>query len=228
MSGVCLSDEFTTDVRQVAPQLANRINCALFGATVNLRDEPGPTVEVSITKRDKNILSTICGFLLRTMLRIQNISLSCRILGAMAFAVTTMAGQTSARAAIPAAQVAAHGKVYVCPGAADGKEYDKPGFCGMSERVEKAKQLRVAVLMFKGAQLIDYAGPMEIFAQAGANVFTVAPTSDVRVSALGMLQFKPDYDFSNAPEADVLLVPGGNATEIASNRLESGQQSVVA
>lgn len=108
-------------------------------------------------------------------------------------------------------------KVYVCPGATDDKEYDKPGFCGMSERVAKAKQLRVAVLMFKGAQVIDYAGPMEIFAQTGAKVFTVAPTAEVHVSAMGILQFKPDYDFSNAPEADVLVVPGGNINEIALN-----------
>lgn len=108
--------------------------------------------------------------------------------------------------------------VYVCPNAAEGaKEYDQPGFCGHSERILKVKQLRVAVLMFKGAQLIDYAGPMEVFAQAGAKVFTVAPTTEVRASAMGILQFKPDYDFSNAPDADVLLVPGGNVNEVALN-----------
>jgi putative intracellular protease/amidase len=106
-------------------------------------------------------------------------------------------------------------KVYVCPDAADGaKEYDQPGFCGMSERILKVKQLRVAVLLFKGAQVIDYAGPMEVFAQTGAKVFTVAPTTELRTSAMGILQFKPDYDFSNAPAADVLLVPGGDAAEL--------------
>jgi putative intracellular protease/amidase len=126
-------------------------------------------------------------------------------------------------------------KVYVCPNAAEGaQEYDQPGFCGMSERILKAKQLRVAVLMFKGAQVIDYAGPMEVFAQAGAKVFTVAPTTEVRTSAMGILQFKPDYDFSDAPAADVLLVPGGNAAEIALNptykewlRKRAGESQIV-
>lgn len=103
---------------------------------------------------------------------------------------------------------------YVCPSDPDGRVFDSPGFCGHDERVRKGTALRVAVLLFEGAQLIDYTGPMEIFGQAGATIFTVAPTRATRTSSFG-LKVTPDYDFNDAPPADVLLVPGGNVNEIA-------------
>ncbi len=102
---------------------------------------------------------------------------------------------------------------YVCPADPDGVVFATPGFCGHDERIKKGSGLRVAVLLFEGAQLIDFTGPMEIFGQAGATVFTVAPTKAERTSTFG-LKITPDYDFADAPPADVLLVPGGNVNEI--------------
>lgn len=132
-----------------------------------------------------------------------------------ALAAAACHGAAAATAAQNAAPIPPSKPVYVCPGAPEGApEYDKPGFCGMLERIEKSKRLRVAVLLFEGAQIIDYAGPMEIFGQAGAQVFTVGPSTELRRSVFG-LQVRPDYDFEHAPPADVLLVPGGNAREIA-------------
>jgi putative intracellular protease/amidase len=95
------------------------------------------------------------------------------------------------------------------------KEYDKPGICptdGM-EMIAKNSRLRVAVLVFEGVQDIDYAGPMEVFGQAGATVFTVGSTTDSVHSTYG-IKMAPDYDIDHAPQADVLLVPGGNVGAI--------------
>lgn len=69
--------------------------------------------------------------------------------------------------------------------------------------------LKVAVLLFDGAEELDFAGPFEVFAQT-AEVFTVAATATVRGSH--GLNVSPDYTFDNAPEACILVVPGGPVT----------------
>jgi transcriptional regulator GlxA family with amidase domain len=70
------------------------------------------------------------------------------------------------------------------------------------------KRLKVAVLLYEGVEEIDYAGPIEVFGASGFDVFTVAQTKSPITSVYG-LQLLPDHDFSDAPSADVLLVPGG-------------------
>ena len=104
---------------------------------------------------------------------------------------------------------------YVCQMTpTSGVEYGKPGFCptdGM-ELVKKAK-LRVAVLVFDDAEIIDFAGPMEVFSVAGATVFTVAPTMAAVLTG-DSLRIQPDYDIDHAPEADILVIPGGNQNSV--------------
>jgi putative intracellular protease/amidase len=98
------------------------------------------------------------------------------------------------------------------------QEYDKPGICptdGM-EMIPKNSRLRVAVLMFEGVQDIDYSAPMEVFGQAGAKIFTVAANTESVHSIFG-IKMQPDFDLDNAPEADVLLIPGGNVGAIINN-----------
>jgi putative intracellular protease/amidase len=101
-------------------------------------------------------------------------------------------------------------KVYVCPMAEHPQEFDKPGhcpLCGM-ELVEKGKRFRVAVLVFDHAEDIDFTAPIEVFGQAGAQVFTVAATVEPVNTVFG-LHLRPDYDLDHAPAADLILVPGG-------------------
>lgn len=76
--------------------------------------------------------------------------------------------------------------------------------------------LRVAVLLFEGVEEIDYAGPIEAFGASGAKVFTVGQTKSTVESVWG-LKVTPNYDFSDAPEADVLVVPGGGIKEAWKN-----------
>jgi putative intracellular protease/amidase len=114
--------------------------------------------------------------------------------------------------------VAAAHKVWVCPMSEHAQEFDKPGtcpLCGMT-LVEKDKQLKVAVLVYDDAEEIDFAGPIEIFGEAGARVFTVGPTTDVTKSVFA-LHLKPEFDLEHAPDADIILVPGGGTHGMQKN-----------
>src|SRR6202035_2191573 len=101
-------------------------------------------------------------------------------------------------------------KVYVCPMAEHAQEFDKPGncpLCGMA-LVEKAGRFRVAVLVFNYAEDIDLRVSIEVLGQAGAQIFTVAATTDPVNTVFG-LHLRPDYDLAHAPAADLILIPGG-------------------
>jgi putative intracellular protease/amidase len=117
-------------------------------------------------------------------------------------------------------------KIYVCPDCGctdDNRTFDKPGkcpACGMtlielSER-EKTKPVSVAILLFDGAEVIDYSGPWEVFGEAGFEVHTVAETNKPVTGVFGQ-KLVPDYTFENNPKADILLVPGGSVGKAMDN-----------
>jgi transcriptional regulator GlxA family with amidase domain len=80
-------------------------------------------------------------------------------------------------------------------------------------------KIPVAVLVSSDAQVIDFAGPWEVFQdvhvpargttmdeQMPFQLFTVAQsTKPIRVS--GGLQIVPDYDFASAPVAKLIVIP---------------------
>jgi transcriptional regulator GlxA family with amidase domain len=73
----------------------------------------------------------------------------------------------------------------------------------------------IAVVLFEGAEELDYAGPWEVLASwaqlhpdDGVDVFTVATTTEPIRSAKG-LRVLADYTWETAPTPDVVLVPGG-------------------
>jgi putative intracellular protease/amidase len=82
---------------------------------------------------------------------------------------------------------------------------------------DKEKRPTVAILLFDNAQVIDYAGPWEVFGEAGYKVFTVAEKA-VPVNAVYGQKLMPDYTFANSPAADILLVPGGSVHNAVENR----------
>ncbi len=84
----------------------------------------------------------------------------------------------------------------------------------------------VGILIFDGVEVLDFAGPYEVFSRtrlepgvasrrsdetAPFQVFTVARSVDT-VTATGGLRVIPDHSFDNAPRIDVLVVPGGFGT----------------
>ena len=77
---------------------------------------------------------------------------------------------------------------------------------------------RVAVLLFDEVEVMDFAGPFEVFAVTGQRggtglfeVFTVAREKRP-VLARNRLSINPDHDFGDCPPADILVVPGGYGT----------------
>jgi putative intracellular protease/amidase len=77
----------------------------------------------------------------------------------------------------------------------------------------------VAILLFDGAQTIDYTGPYEVFSDAmwqgdrAFRVFTVAAREGTIRTAAGMV-VTPDFTFGAAPHADIVVVPGGAVTPV--------------
>ncbi len=107
---------------------------------------------------------------------------------------------------------------YVCPMREHPQVFDHPGacpVCGMT-LVRRGGRHTVAILMFDGAEAIDYAAPYEVFTDAGYEVFTVGPASRPLRSGL---EVTPDYDFAHAPAAEVLVLPGG--------RVDTGDARIV-
>ena len=77
----------------------------------------------------------------------------------------------------------------------------------------------VGILLFNEVEVLDFAGPFEVFslAENAANnkyfdVITIAE-NQAPISARNGLQVIPDYNFTNHPDIDVLIVPGGYGAE---------------
>ena len=117
-------------------------------------------------------------------------------------------------------RVHAEAKHYVCVPCGlpcDKTVFDKPGVCpqcGMAlvdeqtaKTAERAHK-KVAILIFDGVEIIDYAGPYEVFGAADFDVYTVAATKAPVTTAMGMTVV-PKYTLAGAPQPDVLVVPGG-------------------
>ena len=92
--------------------------------------------------------------------------------------------------------------------------------------MSKNARTTVGILIFDDVEVLDFAGPFEVFSRtrtvAGSDsrrsddsapfdVFTVARSRDM-VTAIGGLKVLPGYSWSDAPAIDVLVVPGGFGT----------------
>lgn len=77
---------------------------------------------------------------------------------------------------------------------------------------------QVAVLIFDDVEVMDFAGPFEVFGVAGRRggdgLFRVHTVAQDRkpVAARNGLSINPSYGFSDCPQADILVVPGGFGT----------------
>ncbi|WP_041958854.1 DJ-1/PfpI family protein [Sulfurospirillum arsenophilum] len=84
----------------------------------------------------------------------------------------------------------------------------------------------VGILVFDNVEVLDFAGPYEVFTTASRvygkqnllssvtpfEVFTIGKTKE-SVRARAGLKIDPDFDFKTHPKIDVLLIPGGVVTE---------------
>jgi transcriptional regulator GlxA family with amidase domain len=117
---------------------------------------------------------------------------------------------------------------YYCPpcGDCDKIAYNAAGkcpHCGMAlvkqtvaEHDKNTKRYKVAFYLQDGVEVLDFAGPMEVFAYAGFDIFTVSATKE-QIKSQGILKVTPDYSIDDAPHADILVFFGGNAGVAANN-----------
>jgi transcriptional regulator GlxA family with amidase domain len=85
-----------------------------------------------------------------------------------------------------------------------------------SSAPEQATARNVAIVVYKGVELLDFAGPGEVFASAGNgafDVFTVASTAEPIVSQ-GFVKVVPDHSIDTSPKPDVIVLPGGDVSAV--------------
>jgi transcriptional regulator GlxA family with amidase domain len=71
-------------------------------------------------------------------------------------------------------------------------------------------KITVAFYLHDGVEVLDFAGPMEVFSYAGFDVFTVSKTKDP-ITSQGILTILPDYGIEEAPDAGIMAFFGGNS-----------------
>lgn len=84
----------------------------------------------------------------------------------------------------------------------------------------------VAIVIWDGAEVLDWAGPSEVFAAAAQLashgdqpaflVYTVSKTKQTIVSQ-GFVDVIPDYDIETAPKPDIIVLPGGGTTLVTND-----------
>ncbi len=82
----------------------------------------------------------------------------------------------------------------------------------------------LAILLFEDVELLDFAGPIEVFSVASRQqepeafrIFTVAE-ADGPVRTRQRLTVNPDYTLGHSPRPHILLVPGGIGTRRQMNK----------
>jgi len=109
---------------------------------------------------------------------------------------------------------------YVCPPCShpcDTTTYQQAGVCvhcGMTlvekdQRMPKDEKITVCFYLYDGVEVLDFAGPMEVFSYAGFKIITVAKTKAPLLSQ-GILKITPDYSIKDAPQTDIFAVFGGS------------------
>jgi transcriptional regulator GlxA family with amidase domain len=93
-----------------------------------------------------------------------------------------------------------------------------PGALAQPAPQEPPSSRKVAIVVYDGAALIDFAGPHDVLNHAGEmrrvegrpafEVFTVAPRAG-SVTLSGGLRIMPDHTLREAPAADIVVIPGG-------------------
>ena len=88
-------------------------------------------------------------------------------------------------------------------------------------------QYKVAIFLFNEVEVLDFAGPFEVFSVAGLRtlpeapfeVFTVAQFETIE--ARNHLTIKPRYTLATAPNADIILIPGGGGRHADGSRVHA-------
>jgi len=78
-----------------------------------------------------------------------------------------------------------------------------------------AEPRNVAILIFNGVEVLDFAGPTDVFAHVrdpqGKVVFKLyaVAKSMEPITSQGFVKITPNYTFADCPKPDILVIPGG-------------------
>ncbi len=75
---------------------------------------------------------------------------------------------------------------------------------------QEQRQRSVGLVVYDGMEILDFAGPGEVFAATGDafEVFTVAERKEPILSQ-GFVRIVPDHAIADSPRPDILVIPGG-------------------
>lgn len=83
-----------------------------------------------------------------------------------------------------------------------------------------SKKLNVGIFLFEDAEVLDIAGPFEVFSVTSqlhdyqlCEVFTLAKRKEL-VRAVNGLKIMPDYSLEQHPPIDILILAGGQGTRL--------------
>ncbi len=105
--------------------------------------------------------------------------------------------------------------IYKCPPcgqSCDTLAFDRSGVCPHCQMMLRAtsEMKTIAFYLQDGIEVLDFAGPMEVFSYAGFQVFTITKEKDP-IKSQGILNIQGDYTLENAPNADIVALFGGNS-----------------
>ena len=102
---------------------------------------------------------------------------------------------------------------------------DAPGSRAGDDR-HGARTRNVAIVLFENVEVLDFAGPSEVFASAAStagspgapayNVYTVGVTK-APVKSQGFVTVVPEYSIDDAPKPDILVIPGGQSFNLTND-----------
>lgn len=85
-------------------------------------------------------------------------------------------------------------------------------------------QRNVAIMIFENVEVLDFAGPLEVFNVASQSdgpayfhVYTVAESASP-VKTRGNMSVNPNYSIYAMPKPDILLIPGGRGARALLNK----------
>jgi transcriptional regulator GlxA family with amidase domain len=87
---------------------------------------------------------------------------------------------------------------------------------------QENKKMNVAIFIYDRVEILDFAGPGEVFAATRVNddhpfnVYTVA-ADDKPILSQGFVTITPQYTIKNCPKPDIIVLPGGGVLKSVEN-----------
>lgn len=94
-----------------------------------------------------------------------------------------------------------------------------------AEAAGVARPKNIAIVLYEHAEVLDFAGPAEVFSAAAnfagqfgepVRVYTVAKTT-APIKAQGFISITPEYSIADAPPADIVVIPGGPSSNFTND-----------